>query len=203
MIGVKARYKMKIKLSFFGILMLAALFFTHSYLSLAALLASALHELAHMTAAKLCKIQIQELRLDIFGAALKVERTMLSYSKEIILAAAGPLANILSALLLLFFLRGASALPPFLSLFIAASFFLGVLNLLPVSDFDGGRITYCIAECLFSPNVAFGIQRTLSFSVAICLWLLSVYLLLRLGATLSLFVFSIFLLSKLFKCELA
>ncbi len=192
---------MKVKVSFFGILMLAALFFTHAYLSIAALLASALHELSHMAAAKLCKIEIKELRLDIFGASLKVERTMLSYSKETILAAAGPLSNLTSALLLFWLLPYFENPPHFLSLFTAASFFLGALNLLPIKDLDGGRIVYCLAEWLFSPTAAYRIQRALSFFVVICLWLLSVYLLLKLGATLSLFVFSISLLSKLFAAE--
>ncbi len=189
---------MKVKVSFFGILMLAALFFTHSYLSLAALLASALHELAHIAAAKLCKIEIKELRLDIFGAALRLERSVLSYSKEIFLAAAGPLSNILSACLLLYFISKLNTVPDFFELLIAASFFLGFLNLLPIADLDGGRIVYCISASMLSPNAAYSIRQALSFIVVCCMWMLSVYLLLRLGASLSLFVFSLSLFFKLF-----
>ena len=47
---------MKIKVTFFGILMLLSLIVTKSYLSLAALLAAGLHEIGHLVAARLCNV---------------------------------------------------------------------------------------------------------------------------------------------------
>ena len=187
--------KTKIKISFFGVLMLLALIFTHSYISLAALFAAAIHEIGHILAAKMCAIPIRELKLDIFGASLSTNTALYSYKKEIFLAAAGPIANILSALILYPILKSSSS---FGQLFIAASLFLGILNLLPISDFDGGRITRCIMCEIFSHSTACRICEVLSLVSVICLWLLSVYLLLLRASSLSLFVFSLSLFFKLF-----
>ncbi len=186
--------KMKIKVSFFGVLMMLALIFTHSYLSIAALLAALLHEVGHIVAAKICDIPLKEIRLDIFGAAITPQKAFCSYKKEIALAAAGPLVNALSFLMLFPFFSG---LCEFVKLFVVASLFLGALNLLPISDFDGGRILYCLLAYKFSPEVALAVGRTVSFAIAFFLWAFSIYLLLRLGESLSLFVFSFALLCKL------
>ena len=186
--------KMKIKVSFFGVLMLLALVFTHSYLSIAALLAALLHELGHIVAAKICDIPLKEIRLDIFGAAITPQKAFCSYKKEIALAAAGPIVNAVSVFVLFPFFNG---LCEFVKLFVVASLFLGALNLLPISDFDGGRILYCMVAYKSSPEVAFAVCRVISFVIAFFLWTFSIYLLLRLGASLSLFVFSFALLCKL------
>jgi hypothetical protein len=44
--------RLKIKISFFGVLMIAVLIVTRSFLSIAALLAALLHELGHIVAAR-------------------------------------------------------------------------------------------------------------------------------------------------------
>lgn len=187
--------KLKIRLSLSGALMIFALFFTHSYISIAALLASALHEISHILAAKICKIPLCELKLGIFGAALRPTISLLSYKKEIFLAIAGPFSNILCALPLIMFVKEANS---FCQLFISASLFLGFLNLLPITDFDGGRILYCLIAYKFSPTSALKTIKILSFLLVFILWTLSIYLLLKLSTSLSLFIFSLSLFTKLF-----
>ena len=141
------RQSLKIKLSFSGALMVLALFLTHSYLSLAALLAAAIHETGHIVAARICSIELGELRLGIFGASLTPKTLLCSYKKEIFLCIAGPLVNLISALLLSPFLNSSSG---FGGLFISASLFLGILNLLPIYEFDGGRILFCLLSARLS-----------------------------------------------------
>ena len=187
--------KIKVKISFFGILMIGALVLTHSYISLAALLAAALHELGHVCAAKICAIPLRELKLGIFGAALSTDTALYSYKKEIFLAAAGPLSNIVSTVILYPLLKSSEG---FGQMFLAASLFLAILNLLPISDFDGERILRCILCEIFSPKTASTLCRILSFICVLSLWMLSVYLLLRRSASLSLFIFSLSLFSKIF-----
>lgn len=186
---------LKIRLSLSGALMIVALFLTHSYISIAALLASVLHEAGHIVAAKLCKIPMTELKLGIFGAALTPAQTLLSYKKEIILSLAGPLVNLLCALPLTVLIKEPDG---FCQLFLTASLFLGFLNLLPITDFDGGRILYCLLSYKFSPDTAQKAVKTLSFLLVFTLWSLSVYLLIKLTSSLSLFIFSLSLFSKLF-----
>ena len=184
---------MKIKITFFGVLMIAALIFTRSYLSLAAMIAAFIHELGHLAAARCCDVKIKELRLDIFGAALTPEKAFCSYKKEIAVAVGGPLVNMLLALFGLAFLEGRGA---FFEMLVASSFFLGALNLLPINDFDGGRILRCSLSCLCSVRVADLVCGAASFLTLTALWMLSVYMMLQFGATVSLFVFSFALLCK-------
>ncbi len=185
----------KIKLSFSGAIMIVALFLTHSYLSLAALIAASLHEIGHIVAAKALKVDLYELRLGIFGASLSSSPMLCSYKKEIILCLAGPLVNLISALAVFIFF---SPLRDGMELFMNASLFLGFLNLLPIYEFDGGRILNSILSLHFSVKTANRITRISSFILIFILWSLSVYLLLRLSSTVSLFIFSISLFSKIF-----
>lgn len=189
------KQSIKIKLSFSGAIMILALFLTHSYISIAALFAATLHELGHILAAKLCKIPLYELKLGIFGASLTTKKMLCSYKKEIILCFAGPFVNLLSVLLLISFWDSDNV---FLSLFISSSLFLGILNLLPIYEFDGGRILFCIISNKYSLKLAISIIRITSFILIFALWCLSVYLLLRLSSSLSLFIFSVSLFSKIF-----
>ena len=186
---------LKIRLSFSGAIMVLALFLTHSYISLAALLAAALHELGHIVAAKVCGIPLDELKLGIFGASLTSKALLCSYKKEIILCLAGPLVNLTSALLVLPFYNTENG---FSSLFISASLFLGILNLLPIYEFDGGRILFCMLSLRLSLKTSTKIIRTSSFILIFSLWCLSVYLLLRLSSSVALFIFSLSLFSKIF-----
>ena len=78
-----------------------------------------------------------------------------------------------------------------------ASLGLGLLNLLPVRGLDGGRMLSC-ALALTAGERAADVTLRVTTGLALgCLWLLSVYALLRAGETLSLFVFSVCLLTRL------
>ena len=70
--------------------------------------------------------------------------------------------------------------------------------MLPIRDFDGGRIAYCLLSMGLSPRVADTALSVTSFAILLALWMLSVYMMLQFGASLSLFVFSFSLLCKLF-----
>lgn len=187
--------KMKIGISFFGILTLGSLLLTRSYLALAALLAAAMHESGHLLAARMRSIKIKELRIDVFGALISTRGELSSYLDELILAAGGPAVNLITALLL--FLTGAVALP-FGRLLLISSLFLGLLNLMPVRELDGGRMLRCVLCQRLPLRLCEGICDTLSFCFISVLWLLSVYLLLTRSASLSLFVFSAFLFCRIF-----
>ena len=186
---------LKIKLSFSGAIMVLALFLTHSYLSLAALLAAALHELGHIAVAKICKIELGELRLGIFGASLSSRPLLCSYKKEIALCLAGPIVNLISVIIILPICNSNDG---FTMLFVSASLFLGILNLLPIYEFDGGRILLSILAMHISLKGAIKVIRLTSFALIFALWSLSVYLLLRLQSSVSLFIFSLSLFAKIF-----
>ena len=187
---------MKIKIGFFAVMLTLSLILSHSLFSLAALLAALLHEIGHILVARLCKIRLVECKIGIYGAGLFPECNLFSYQKEILLCAAGPLANFLTATVGMIIFNCYPS--DFLQWFIFSSFLLGVMNLLPIKDFDGGRILYSLLSVKVSIKAAEQTLRALSFCFIFLLWSFSVYLLLRASSSLSLFVFSISLFVRIF-----
>lgn len=186
---------MKIKIGFFAAALTFALILTHSFEALACFLSAFIHEFGHIAAARISNVRFREMRLSPFGASLVPLTNLGSFSNEIFICAAGPLINLLCALItLLTPLRSFE----FGQLFILSSFFLGILNLLPISSFDGGRILFCVIESLFSFKLAKGILCVSSFFLIFSLWTLSLYFLMKATSSLSLFVFSCSLFAKLF-----
>ena len=192
---------MKVKIKF---AMLLPLFAVCLFLSgqqvytLLALSAAAIHELGHIFAARLLKIRLELFSLDLLGARLTTSGRLCSYRDEALLCAAGPLSNALTGAAALAVLPHVGALREYLLFFAAASISLGALNLLPIRSFDGGRILHCLLCRAISPSLAEPVVTFLSFICCFSLWCFSVYLMLRAGASLSLFIFSVSLFARLF-----
>lgn len=163
-------------------------------LTLAAIL---LHELGHVVGAALLKVPLGGFRLISCEARLALTGNLLSYGKEFFISAAGPAFNLLSFAVACRFgatLLGEGAL----SFFATVSAALAILNLLPIGDFDGGRILYCSLAPVTGPRVAAILCRALSFLALFCLWCISVYAILHTGASLTLFLFSATLFIRIF-----
>ncbi len=160
-----------------------------------ALAAAALHELGHIFAARVRKIELSSLSLDIFGARIGTGARLNSYLDEIVLCAAGPISNFIFAAAVL-----ASPLRDneYILFFAASSIALGALNLLPIKSFDGGRILSCVLARMCGVELSERIVFALSFISCFSLWCFSVYLMIRVGASLSLFVFSVSLFARIF-----
>lgn len=190
---------MKIKIGFFTVLLALTLLLDRSLLSLSAFAAAATHELGHIAMASLCGIRLQECRIGLYGAGIVPDGHLYSYGQEILLCLAGPLVNLFLGSIGLNLIGKYPS--KWLTDFVFASLTLGLLNLLPIKDFDGGRILNALLCRLLSPRFAHRVLSLLSFFCIFCLWSLSVYLLLRSAASLSLFVFSISLFFRIFLSE--
>lgn len=188
--------KAKIKISPTVILMVAAaLIFRDVSITKAAVILSAafVHEMGHLAVALILKIPIKRITLDIFGASIKVECASCSYLKEAVLCIFGPLANIISVLLINSFFCSCDT-----RLFSIASLSFAIINLLPIKNFDGGRVLSCMMLSFISPKSVSIIINVLSFVCVFLLWSASVYFIMRTGSYVSLFIFSGALFAKLF-----
>jgi len=172
--------------------MLISVFITSQAYLPALVISVVIHELGHIVMAKLCGIELSELKLDFLGAALTPQNTTYSYGKEIWLCLGGPLFNFVSALLWYNATNNSN------NLFFISSVTLGILNLLPVHGFDGGRIGEALLCMTLGPRKATKIIRYISFIFLLTLWSISVYFLLRASVSLSLFVFSVSMFTKIF-----
>ncbi len=161
---------------------------------LACFSAAFIHELGHMAAAKLLSVDLSHIKLDVLGARLNTTGRLCSYPTLIVLCLAGPLVNFLCFALSLPFIRSVDLVREFG----LASLSLGLLNLIPIEGFDGGRILQSLLSSILPITAVLRICSFLSFISLLCMWLFSVWLILRTGSSLTLFVFSCFLFGMLF-----
>ena len=185
--------KINFKMGFFTILLLLTTAITTGKYFPALLCSVAIHESGHIFMAKFRRIDLKELRVGIFGASLTTEHTMFSYFDEVLLCLGGPLFNYASALIW----TTATRCPPS-SFFVASSLGLGTLNMLPIKGFDGGRIATAVLSSIISFEKANAIIKFLSFVFIFSLWCLSLYLLMKTGASMTVFVFSVSMFVKIF-----
>lgn len=179
------------------ILMLFILWNDRTGVSLLTLLAALLHEGGHFLAAWLMRIDMRAMRLNFLGARLEITGRMLSFGEEWLLCAAGPIASLLGAMMAALFWKTS----PAAEIFSCASLVLGVLNLLPIRSFDGGRMLECALYVWTDARFATAILRGISFTFLFLLWSVAVYFLLRAGDGLSLFCFSLALFLRFFEDE--
>ena len=183
---------MKIRITPGAILLLGVMLFTGDTLFFATLIAAAVHECGHLLAAYALGVRLRLLELDIPGARLLPAGALPSYAAEGWLALAGPLAS---------FLLGACIYPlngVFFSALFASTLSLGFFNLLPVGDFDGGRVLSALLAPRLGQRGAEKVCLTASYISLFFLFSLSATLLLRYGENLSLAVLCASLFTRIF-----
>ncbi|MEG1889948.1 MAG: hypothetical protein RR065_09255 [Clostridia bacterium] len=150
----------------------AALFFGHAELVLAALLALAWHEGAHLLAMALSGVKRCRIELTPFGGvadAADFER--LSPGKQAFIALAGVCMSALGGFVCMRLLPR----EPFWIAFGNTHFSLALLNALPVWPLDGARALYAAAAC-FGVQTAFRrVMRWLAYAFAALLLALGLY----------------------------
>lgn len=125
------------------------------------ILAAACHECAHILCAFF--LDMGAPRPTISGAWVRLEyRCGQSAAKRIMLCLSGSLTGIFLGLL---FWRCRA--------FSICSISLGVINLLPLSCFDGGGVLREVCGILFLPDTAWKICRAVSVVFTVALWALS------------------------------
>ena len=147
--------------------------------------AAALHELGHILAVWQCGGAVRSLRLSLVGAELVLDgRERLSYGREAWVAAAGPLANLLTGVLAAQIWR--SGWGEGLLLFAGASLVLGCFNLLPLEALDGGQLLSAALGALGSPEGGERLRRAVSGVAAFGLLAGGIWLLWKTRANVSL-----------------
>ena len=151
-----------------------------------------MHEAGHLVLARVLRVPVRALRFHLLGAGLVPGGRLLCYGEEFLLCAAGPLFSLLFAALPAPF-WGRSEFAVLLS---CASLLLGMLNLLPIRAFDGGRMLACALSARWDPAVADRVLTATSLLFLLLLFAAASYFLLRAGDGLSLWCFSMSLFSR-------
>ncbi len=186
---------MRIRITPGALLLFAVMLFTGDVLFWATLLAAAWHECGHLLAARALGVRLRLLELDIPGARILPAGALPSYFAEGCLAIAGPAASFLLAVLV-YPLNGS-----FFAAAFAATLSLGIFNLLPVGDFDGGRVFAAVLAPILGEKIAARARLIASYLSIFFLFSLSATLLLRWGENLSLAVLCASLFARIFLFE--
>ena len=163
-----------------------------SGIALMTVFAAIVHECGHLFMAKVLQIPLKSMRLDFSGARIDVIGGNISYAKEWLLAAGGPFTSFVCSAAAAVFWKW----HPYAVLFSCASLILGLLNLLPIRSFDGGRMMESFLMSHFSPRTSHAVLSMASFLSLFLVWAFSVYFLLLAGNGLSLLFFSMSLLVR-------
>ncbi len=162
--------------------------------------AIALHEAGHLSLAALLGLKIKSLDLSLLGARITTA-SELSYTEEFLFALGGPLFSFLGFSLTLPAALKYESLPfsqDFMLPFSLICACLLIFNLLPLQSLDGGRMLASLALSLFSLSFAVKLMRAMTILTLLCLWLLSVYMMLRIAQGLPMFVFCVIFFIKCF-----
>lgn len=126
-------------------------------------LAALLHEMGHLLALRAFAVDVEGIYFTAFGMEIRADTRFLPYQKDIICTLAGPLVNLLSAVILArltedYLLAGANLLE-------------GVFNLLPLTGLDGARALHLLLSWLLDPIRA---DRICCMVEVVCALLLAV-----------------------------
>lgn len=112
-----------------------------------------LHEVGHLFAFFLLGEPPPSLSGRAGGLLLSPRGEMLSYRRELLVASAGPLFNLLAAVALIPALQGGAQREASFCFF-ALNLLSALFNLLPIAGFDGGRVLFCLSSILLPPRAA-------------------------------------------------
>ena len=140
--------------------------------------AACLHELGHLAALVLLGGTVQRFCFRMSGAELQYCGNRISYGGEVLLALAGPIANLLCAC----FCAWISRYWPmdWIYRFAGCHLVLAVFNLLPAMPLDGGRVLRTLLEASF-PMAGEQIACYISICVGVLLLLFGTVLLVKNG----------------------
>jgi len=157
------------------------------------LLAVTAHEAGHLAALGLCRAPVLYVEVSAAGVCIRYAGSLLSYGRELFVAAMGPAAGALLALLAAWI--GAAAEADRLLLLSGFSMALTAFNLLPLRGLDGGRMVRTLLCARFGPTAADRVSEGLDAVFRILLIAFGVFLLSKQGSWTVLLAISAILLS--------
>ena len=145
-----------------------------------------LHEMGHTLMAGFFHKKPLSVRIVPTGISILLPSAS-SYAEEFLIAAAGPLMNLLYALLCRFLPYGIGGTVRGVSLLLAA------VNLLPLSPLDGGKMLSALLSPLFGTEISARLSEFFSLLLLTLLWILSLYIFFYSGVNFMLLLFCAYL----------
>lgn len=131
----------------------------------AVIIAAIVHELGHITAARILRVKLIGFSLTPCGGLLQYDFSRISYPAEAAVHFAGGFVGI-SAGIAAYALLGQSA-----RTFLGVSVLFTAVNFLPIRGFDGGALLNSLLLSFFDPGIAYRAVSAVSFAASLVLWL--------------------------------
>ena len=147
-----------------------------------------LHEAGHTLMAGFFAKKPLSVRIMPTGISILLPNAS-SYTEEFLIALAGPLMNLLYALLCGFLPYGVGGTVKEISLLLAS------VNLLPLAPLDGGRMLSALLSPLFGAEISARISEFFGLLLLALLWILSLYVFFYSGVNFALLLFCAYLFS--------
>lgn len=182
----------KIKISF-SFLLFFLIFALNDSLDvyLKALFTSILHEAVHIIFIYFFKDGINEIKFNLLGGEIKkADKKILSNNKEAVINLSAPVFNIISGFIILIF--DIDSQLAYINLFI------GLFNILPFYNFDGGRGIFFLLTDRFDSDRANRIVFLLSVAITFVFTLISLIVFLLYNKNYVFMVMSIYMIVTLF-----
>lgn len=145
-----------------------------------------LHELGHTLMAGFFRKKPLSIRIMPTGISILLSPAS-SYAEEFLIAAAGPLMNLLYALMCGLLPYGVGGTVR------AVSILLLIINLIPIEPLDGGRILSSLLSPIFGAEFSARILNFFSLILLALLWMLSLYIFFYSGVNFTLLLFCTYL----------
>ncbi len=158
--------------SFFAIIAVLMLVDEYKYI-LWGLYACMLHECGHLIAMSIVNAKVS--RIAFYGAGIKIvpeKSRILSFRDELFILSGGCLINLIS--FAIFWIIGEN--DDMFQFFAVLNLVTGIFNIIPLKNFDGGKILDLIIEHCFSPSKAYALKTAVKIICIALILVLSVML---------------------------
>ncbi len=140
--------------------------------ALSYVLAIFIHEMGHFVVAKKLGYTLSQFSLSPYGVSLTYTEENLDFKDEVLIALAGPLANLISSLLIVGIWWMFPSAYFYTQSLVSISVILALFNLLPAYPLDGGRVFLCLSQFFLPKKVAQKITIVLNFVLSIIFFVL-------------------------------
>lgn len=155
--------------SFFAIIAVLMLIDEYKYI-LWGLYACMLHECGHLIAMSMVNAKVS--RIAFYGAGIKIvpeQSRILSFGQELFILSGGCLINFIS--FIIFWLIGKN--DDMFQFFAVLNLVTGIFNIIPLKNFDGGKILDLIIEHCFTPSKTYALKTGVKIICIVLILILS------------------------------
>ena len=138
-------------------------------------LVAVMHEFGHFYASSKLGYKLNRIVLMPYGALISGNLEDVSYKDEALIALAGPLVNVITALFFAGLWWFFPSTYPYTELAFFASVSIAIINLLPCHPLDGGRFLSATLSLFIKRNIAVLITRILGVLIGLLILALFVY----------------------------